>query len=214
MLVGSVLVRSALSVGPISGRSVRGRMFEGPSSNGPHAPQAGASAAETALVASFRLPGLGRPLGDERGFTMVEVLVTALVGLIIFGAVMQMLVIGQHQESGIDTRSYQLQSARVGEEALARDLRQATAVSVPSTSSIQYTLPSGTVVTWACGTGTCLRTPNAGASKTMIGNVTNTSIFTLSSNYVTISLSVGSSTRAAVTINDGIALRNLTQTSS
>lgn len=180
--------------------------------------QGGTGDADAAIVAPLPLPRVRRTaaLRDERGFTLVELMVTILLGLIIFAAVMQMMVVGGHRQKQIDTRISQLQSARVSEEALARDLRQATAVTVQTTRSVQYTLPTGVVVTWACtAAGVCTRTSGAGVATKVMSQVTNSTIFALPSpNYVTISFVVSEAGRSDITINDGVALRNLATTTS
>jgi prepilin-type N-terminal cleavage/methylation domain-containing protein len=153
---------------------------------------------------------------DERGFTLIEVLLAMVLGLVILTAVLQLLIVGIHRQHGVDTRSDQLQRSRTAVDGLSRDLRQATSVTVSSGRSLQYVRPDAKTITWTCTSGgVCTRTSSPGSSRVAISGVTNSTVFTLSkTNFVTFSFVVSATGRNAITLTDGVALRNLSTTTS
>ncbi len=139
-------------------------------------------------------------LTDERGMTVIEVLVASVCGLIVAAAAMAFVVISLHQQNTVASRASISRQAETGLEQMVRDVRQAmsqdatgnalTAVVSTSasaqTTSMQVYIPSpgndssGQLVTWTCPStaeastyiGTCYRQLGAsGASETMITGV-------------------------------------------
>jgi prepilin-type N-terminal cleavage/methylation domain-containing protein len=150
-------------------------------------------------------------LSGEAGFTLVELLVTIVVGLIVFTAAMNLVVVGAHKQRDVADRANQLDRARVAVDALVRDLRHASSVTVSNTQTVSFTPPGGTSITFACtsATQTCAR-----AGSTILTGVTNTDVFSASQttnpSYVGIKMIVGDTRRSALTVTDGVALRNVT----
>jgi prepilin-type N-terminal cleavage/methylation domain-containing protein len=97
------------------------------------------------------LPAL--PAG-QAGFTLIEMLVALAVGVIVFAAVLQLVVVGAHKQRDVADRADQLERARVAEDGLVRDLRHARTVTVTNTQSLTFTAPDGTSITFACSTAT------------------------------------------------------------
>ncbi len=73
--------------------------------------------------------GLSRPLlgrlGQESGFTLVEVMVAMTVGLVLAGALMSFLVSSIHAGDGIASRTFSATRVEAGFAQLTRDLREA-----------------------------------------------------------------------------------------
>jgi type II secretory pathway pseudopilin PulG len=174
-------------------------------------------------LARIPIGGLGRErliarASGQTGFTLVELLVAMTLSIVVFTAIAGLLVDGLHDQTTLENRSYQLQQAEVAIQQLVRNLRQATNLTLVSSSSITYSEPVATgseSVAFSCSatTDTCTQTI-AGVQQTAVTDVTNTNIFTVtpSSNptYIGISLSVSATGEKAVTVTDGTDLRNVT----
>lgn len=180
--------------------------------------------------ASLPLPAtLARLRREEGGFTLIELVFTASLSLVVFGAAMTLVVAGLHKERAVDTRVAQLNQVRVAQQFLVRDLRQATTAVVTNSQSITYTpATGGGSVTYTCaGTGICTRT-QAGVTREQVRGITNTDIFAgTPSNAVPQRLSIkfvlssdastsctgyaaGGKKLGCVTLQDAATLRNLT----
>jgi hypothetical protein len=136
----------------------------------------------------------------------------------VFTAVAAALISGAHDEATITDRSAQLQQAELAMQRLVRNLREATSVTLSSTSSITYALPVATgsqSVTFSCSavSETCIQTVGS-VHTTEVTGVANTNIFTgtpsTSPTYIGISLSLAAKGEIDVTVSDGTGLRNVT----
>jgi type II secretory pathway pseudopilin PulG len=154
----------------------------------------------------------------QLGFTLVELLLGMTLAIVVFTAITGLLIDGLHDQTTMENRSYQLQRAEVAIQQLVRNLREATSVTLLSSSSITYSEPVATGVesiAFSCSgtTDTCTQTI-AGVPKTAVTNVTNSNIFTASPSsnptYVGITLSVSAPAENAITVTDGTGLRNVT----
>jgi prepilin-type N-terminal cleavage/methylation domain-containing protein len=126
---------------------------------------------------------------DERGFTLVELLVAMAVALLVGGAGLTFMVITFDQQNAISSRVAASRQAEQGLQQLVRDLREAmpspntVAVSTSAsskTTSIAFSIPtpgsSSTAeqVTWTCPStaasaaniGTCSRAVTSAGSTT------------------------------------------------
>jgi prepilin-type N-terminal cleavage/methylation domain-containing protein len=131
----------------------------------------------------------GRRARDERGFTMVELLVAMVVALLVGGAGLTFMVVTFDQQNAISSRTAASRQAEQGLQQLVRDLRDAmpspnsvTVSTSPSdkTTSIAFSIPTlgssstAQAVTWTCPStavsganiGTCYRavTPSGGST--------------------------------------------------
>jgi type II secretory pathway pseudopilin PulG len=124
---------------------------------------------------------------DERGLTLVELLVVILVTVIVFGLPMSFIIVTLDQQNAAASRTAAATQEEVGLNRLTRDLRQI----VPSTTSTftwssatataSFTLPvpgtggaSTETVAWSCSfgaAGKCTRSVNGGAAVALISNV-------------------------------------------
>jgi prepilin-type N-terminal cleavage/methylation domain-containing protein len=136
----------------------------------------------------MRLAALGSRAGrsrlsEERGFSLIELLIAMVLTLVIAGAVITFMITTLHQENIVASRSFATREAEVALQRLTRELRQAqdilntttgadtTPVNVTygaGTSSVSFYLPNagstaaGTQVTWTCtADATCTRTANS-----------------------------------------------------
>jgi prepilin-type N-terminal cleavage/methylation domain-containing protein len=164
-------------------------------------------------------PSTTRPdVRSERGFTLVELLVGMTAALVVFTAMLGVLISGMDAQASIATRTYQLNGAQAAMQQLVRNLREATSVTVSSSSSITYSEPvsgGNESVTFTCSHTTKACTSTAlGATQTVITNVTNTNVFTGSPatnpTYIGITLVVSATGENPVTLTDGAGLRNVT----
>jgi len=156
---------------------------------------------------------------NAAGFTLIELLVGMMLSLVVFTGVATVLISGMHDESTIATRASQLQQAELAIQRLVRNLREATSVTLTSTSAITYALPVATgseSVTVSCSavSETCTQTV-AGVKTIEATGVVNTGILTgtpssASPTYIAITLSVAAKGEGNVTITDGTGLRNVT----
>jgi Tfp pilus assembly protein PilV len=163
--------------------------------------------------------GLARLRREEDGITLVELLITIVVSLVVFAGTLQLVIVGMHQQRSAQNKVTELQQSQVAMARIVRDLRQATSVSVVSALEVTYSQPatSGTQsVDLKCSTSTgkCTRTIGA-SSTTAISNVTNSDIFTGSPNntsptYIGIKLTISATNHSAITLNDGVDIRNST----
>lgn len=141
-----------------------------------------------------------------------------VLSLVVFTAVGAALISGAHDEATITGRSAQLQQAEVAIQRLMRNLREATNVSVPTSSSLTYTLPVATgsqTASWSCSAVTETCTQTVGSVKTTeVTGVANTNIFTAtpstSPTYVSVNLTLAAKGQIDVTVTDGTDLRNVT----
>jgi prepilin-type N-terminal cleavage/methylation domain-containing protein len=156
-------------------------------------------------------------LSGTGGFTLVELIIAMALSLVVFTAVGAALISGAHDEATITGRSAQLQQAELAIQRLVRNLREATSVTLTSTSAITYAMPVSTgseSVTFSCSavTETCTQTIGS-VHTTEVTGVANTNIFTgtpsTSPTYIGVSLTLAAKGEIDVTVSDGAGLRNL-----
>jgi prepilin-type N-terminal cleavage/methylation domain-containing protein len=177
-----------------------------------------------------------RKLGDERGFTLTEVLMASVLGLFVVGIATTVFVTAVRTQPGLTTRGDAIRQARTGMERLVRELRQGngTVYGQPAANQLSFLtyVPGSTCgatsngfcrVTYSCATsGTCTRTVAKadGTSPSAAANVvtglktsnvfsylpTNTAPYYITATFVF----PGQNGGEAITVSDGAALRNRT----
>jgi Tfp pilus assembly protein PilW len=135
-------------------------------------------------------------LGNERGYTLVEVAVATVLSLIIFAGLLNLIVISARGQNSTTSRAQATLQTDVGLEALTRDLRQSVSTTVTATTSGSASAvlslpvrnsqslsasgfqgPSTQTVTWTCtggavgSPGTCTRQVSGSAAMPMISGV-------------------------------------------
>jgi prepilin-type N-terminal cleavage/methylation domain-containing protein len=95
-----------------------------------------------------------RSLGEQAGFTLVEVLVSMVAGLVVAGALMAFLISSIRTSDGIASRSASVRQAESGFAQLTRDLRAAQ--SLPNSSAtlangVNVSNDSPVVITYTTG---------------------------------------------------------------
>ncbi len=154
---------------------------------------------------------------EERGLTLIELLVTLIVGMAIFAATTSILISGLHKQISTQYKANQLAQAQSSVQRLVRDLRQATSVTYTSASSISYKLPqsTSTTYTFSCSGTTCTRN-NGSTTVTAITSLASTSVFSASYNstshldYLGVSVQISATKHSNVTLSDGADLRDVT----
>jgi prepilin-type N-terminal cleavage/methylation domain-containing protein len=172
-------------------------------------------------AARHRSRGAGWPgqLSGTQGFTLVELLVGMLIAVLVLTGVMSLMISGVNDQGLVEARTYQLEQGQAGMQQLVRALREATSVTLVSSSSITYSEPVATgteSVSFSCSTTTtdCTSTAN-GVQQTAITGVINGNVFTASPSassptYIGITLEISASKQTPVTLTDGAGLRNMT----
>lgn len=173
------------------------------------------------------LASLRARLGEEAGFTLVELVTTCAVMGIVLGAVVQLMVSGSRAGLDATARMTAQQNVRMTFDKLEYDARCASAASLLSSGAGVYlTLPSqcdhatGTV-TWCVSSGSLIRntgtTCSATSNKiTYIQSVTSATPFscyspaTNATPQLKVNLTVNTTTRNAnkSTATDTITLHN------
>ncbi len=172
---------------------------------------------------------------DQRGFTLVELLVAMPLALLLVFAALNLYRVAADGQSATGNRADAVQSARVALERMTRELRQVgppvgvslSPVRFSSSQVMDYTTwtrPAGGAsvqrnVHYDCSGGRCMRSegPIGGALGTptlVVDGVQNLDVFdprpdALYPNYVAIKLNVrvNGQTRP-ITVTDGVELRN------
>jgi Tfp pilus assembly protein PilW len=168
---------------------------------------------------------------EERGLTLIELLIAASVGLVVVGGALTMFVGAIRSEPRTASQVMAIQQARSTVDRITRELRQG--LETPTHSSTQLAIvtyvkaatcggaPASTSipcrVTYTCASGKCTRVvaqPNGsapGSAVLVASGLTSNSVFTYSPatdpTYVGVSLSVASDGQP-ITLSDGVALRN------
>ena len=116
-------------------------------------------------------------LADERGYTLVEMLVAGMITVALVGSLGYLFLIAQRNQPQVAERSQQIQGGRVVVETITREIREAYAVNGTPTSSslsintfVRHTSCGATTfrtssqpaiacrVSYTCTAGSCLRT--------------------------------------------------------
>jgi Tfp pilus assembly protein PilW len=168
---------------------------------------------------------------EERGITLIELLIAASVGLIVVSGALTMFIGAVRSEPRTAAKVAAIQQARSTVDRITRELRQG--LETPTHSPTQLAIvtyvkvatcggaPASTSipcrVTYTCGSGKCTRVvaqPNGstpGPAVLVASGLTSSSVFTYSPTtdptYVGVSFSF-SSDGQPITLSDGVALRN------
>jgi Tfp pilus assembly protein PilW len=128
-------------------------------------------------MARVRFKAATRRLRDERGVTLAELMIAALISVTMLGVASYVLIVAVRAEPALAKRDFAIQQGRVLQESFARELRQSSFVEgTPTSSAITFdtylrrTQCGGSVeadstkpaivckVTYSCASGTCNRT--------------------------------------------------------
>ena len=180
---------------------------------------------------------LARPralAAQERGFTLVELLVATVLGLIVIGGAVTVFTVSMNNQPRISSQSAAIQQARTAMEQITRELRQGSTVSTATANqlSIVTYVHSATCggaaastaiscrVTYTCTAGNCTRVeakPDGtlpGSPVRVVSGLSSNNVFTYSPSsaaptYVGVSFWFkATGGRDAITLSDGAATRN------
>jgi prepilin-type N-terminal cleavage/methylation domain-containing protein len=169
-----------------------------------------------------------------RGFTLVELLVATILGLVVIGGGVTVFTVSMNNQPRINSQSAAIQQARTSMERLTRELRQGSTVSTATASqlSIVTYVHSATCggasastsiscrVTYTCTAGACTRTeaqPNGsspGPAVSVVSGLSSNNVFNYSPSasaptYVGATFSFSATGgQDAITLSDGAATRN------
>jgi prepilin-type N-terminal cleavage/methylation domain-containing protein len=175
-----------------------------------------------------------RAAGDQRGFTLPELLVALVLGLMVIGTGVMVFSASIRTQPKQQQRGSAIQQARTATERLTRELRQGVSVSAATSSSLSIVTYVSTAtcggsspgaakpcrVTYSCTSGACSRVealPNGlspGPSQTVMTGLTSSAVFsylpsTSAPTYVGVTFSfTAENGDDAITVQDGATLRN------
>jgi prepilin-type N-terminal cleavage/methylation domain-containing protein len=179
-----------------------------------------------------RLGGVGC---DERGFTLPELLVATVLGLMVIGAAAMAFTSAVRNQPALTQRANQIQQARTTMERMTREIRQGSTVpTTPTTSQLTLityvhsascgggaaTTAIQCRVTYTCTAGRCTRierNPNGSGSAppvTVVTGLSSNSVFSYQPSaaaptYASVTLAFPSRSGAnGVTLTGGAAFRN------
>ena len=173
------------------------------------------------------LPARPRTAAED-GFTLVELLIAATLMMIVLTASLATIVKIDRGQREVASRTDELSRARQGVERMTREIRQASAVTSVTPSSLTVdtivrlngaATPVRRSVTYACASSVCTRSVAGATATVLVPNVTNTNVFASQAtngvtNYVTFSIVMRVRTTLAasgsITLADGVDLRNST----
>lgn len=169
---------------------------------------------------------------EERGLTLIELLIAAAVGLVVVGGALTMFMGAIRSEPRTASKVAAIQEARTTVDRITRELRQGleTPTASPSKLEIVTYVKAATCggaaastsipcrVTYECSAGKCTRVvaqPNGsapGPAVQVAGGLASTNVFTYSPSagdptYVGVTLAFTADGQP-VTLSDGVALRN------
>lgn len=143
-----------------------------------------------------------RKQSGEGGFTLVELLVASMMGVVVMGAVASLVISAVRQQPKISKEAQNVSNARWMLERLTHELRNGIAVNENSTASKLIfdgyvrrgtcggttTLPAGSPaikcrITYECSTSACTRketttSSTAGVAKTVFSGLASNQLFT------------------------------------
>jgi prepilin-type N-terminal cleavage/methylation domain-containing protein len=170
---------------------------------------------------------------EQGGFTLVELLVAAVLGLALIGAATTVFTTAIQSQPRTSSRNTDIAQARTTMERITRELRQGW--NVPSAGPAQLSIltyvksatcggaPSSSSracrVTYTCTTTSCSRVEanpdgtGAGPSQIVVSGFSGPNAFTYSPSatdpsYVGVELVYPADGGDAITLEDGVALRN------
>lgn len=174
---------------------------------------------------------------SEEGFTLVELLVAVMIGMVVLGGAVTVMIGALHSGPRIESKVTAVQKGRVAVERITRELRQGIDVlDVPTPDADQLSLityvkqsPCGGSaaataipcrVTYTCDAGACSRTVQApsdtstGTSVEVVNGLATTNVFSYvldgtEPTYVGVELTFTTQEGSSpVVVADGAALRN------
>jgi len=173
-----------------------------------------------------------RLLRDQRGMTLIELLVAMPLALLLLFAALDALDVTAKNQGRITKRSQAATQAKVGLDRMVREVREADSLNLQTSQIIDVVTPvrpaTGTstyagnlrLVRYDCTGGQCIRYegPKAGplgaTGKVLVTDVRNQDVFTVSPDFVNPTF-LGVKLRIAITgqsntlnLTDGVNLRN------
>lgn len=183
---------------------------------------------------------LSRLRSDERGITLVELLVASAMGVVVMGAVALLVISAVRDQPKITKQAQNITTARWVLERMTREIRngilvspgQAQPQSISFKAYVRRTACGGGVpassappiecqITYTCSTTSCSRTESnpgvfTGTAQPIFSGIDSNQVFTyapdeLKPTYVKITLRLPNpSGPGALTVSDGASLRNAT----
>jgi type II secretory pathway pseudopilin PulG len=176
---------------------------------------------------------------SESGFTLVELLVTAAMGVVVMGAVASLVISAVRHQPKISKQAQNITTARWVLERMTREIRNGIAIKGESTASklsfesyVRHSTCGGTAVlpstspsvicrvTFECSTTACSRiesdpTTSVGTPRQIFSGIDSSQVFTYvpanQPTYVKITLRLPNpSGPGALTVSSGTSLRNAT----
>jgi type II secretory pathway pseudopilin PulG len=176
---------------------------------------------------------------SEEGFTLVELLVGAAMGVVVMGAVAMLVISAVRQQPHISKQAQNITTARWVLERMTRELRNGIAVKEMSASMVSFEgyVRHGTCggsasgsssikcrITYECTTAACFRKEsepnlNGGTAKQIFSGIDTNQVFTYAPSevaaplvtYVKITLRLPNPRgTGSLTVSDGTSLRNAT----
>jgi prepilin-type N-terminal cleavage/methylation domain-containing protein len=165
-----------------------------------------------------------RLAGDE-GFTLAELLVAMMIGLVVIGAGVMMFTAAIGSQPKQSARLEKVRNARITSERIVRELRQGRTATTSTSSQLAIETYCGGAaspcrVTYTCTAGTCNRVEaqpggtSPGPATTVVSGLSNGIVFTYSPSssaprWVGITLQFpAEGGDDAITVEDGATLRN------
>jgi type II secretory pathway pseudopilin PulG len=173
-----------------------------------------------------------RRLAAEDGYTLVELLVASMVGLLVVGVATTVFVAAVRSQPNLTTRGNAITQARTSAERMVRELRQGKTVYTATSSQLSFLthVPSNDScgsassgfcrVTYTCSSGTCTRVTakpdgsSPGTPYTLVSGLAGNLVFGYSygpsgPTYISINfIFPGQNGGTGISISDGAALRN------
>ena len=175
-----------------------------------------------------------RRLRSERGFTLVEVLMAAVLGMLVVGVGVMVFTAAVRSQPGLTKRGDSISQARTSLERLTRELRQGSTIYTSTSTQLSFLTyvksatcggASGSTsipcrVTYTCSTSSCTRVEakpdgtSPGSAVTVVTNLTSSNVFSYTSspgvatNIVATFRMAGQNGNDAITVSDGATVRN------
>jgi prepilin-type N-terminal cleavage/methylation domain-containing protein len=182
----------------------------------------------------LRIGPVVRRLRRADGFSLPELLIALMIGLLVVGTGVMMFTTAIRSQPGTSDRLAKVRDARSTSERIVRELRQGWGTTTATSSQLSFltyvhSAPCGGAsgptatpcrVTYACSAGSCTRTeaqPNGsspGPTRTVTTGLSGNAVFSYSPSsaeptWVGITLAFPATNGDdAVTVEDGAALRN------
>jgi type II secretory pathway pseudopilin PulG len=182
-----------------------------------------------------RPPQLARPrLRDEGGLTLPELIVAAMISMVVLGAAVTLLTASLNSQPEVSERAGEIQRARTVMEQMTREVRQGSQVFVGSATQLSLityvdkascggetaTTAIQCRVDYSCVSGACTRTesqPDGSGSAPgveVVSGLSGSDVFeyspsTVDPTYIGMTMAFpASGSEDAITLKDGVALRN------